>query len=208
MRLRVVARGALWIVAAGALSGCPAGRMRGGSATCLPEVPAGEGCRPWYAGTDDDRKFLEQATARLATARGEELLDLGRSILAKGEPAVPFLLDTLKSPSDQARGQAAYLLGARKDRRTIPALREATKDPVAVVRYEAAGALLEFSDPLGLEVLIDGLADPDARLRAKCLAVLAERTGQRFGFEADGSPDDRAAAIARWRAWMANRLPR
>jgi HEAT repeat protein len=182
--------------------------VRAEKPSCLPEVPAGEGCRPFYAGTEGDRKFLEEATARLATARGEELLDLGRAILARGEPAVPFLVDALKSKSDQARGQAAYLLGVRKDRRTIPALREAARDPVPVVRYEAAGALLELSDPLGLEVLIEGLDDPDARLRAKCLAVLAERTGQRFGFEADAAPEDRAAAIARWRAWMANRLPR
>jgi hypothetical protein len=195
------------LVVAAALSGCPAGRPRGGreSPTCLPEVPAGEGCRPWYAGTPEDRRVLEEAVARLATARGEALLDVGRTILARGEAATPFLVDALRSRSDQTRGQAAYLLGARKDRRTIPALLEASKDPVPTVRYEAAGALLELSEPAGLEVLVDGLSDPDPRLRAKCSAVLAEKTGRDFGFEADGTPEDRAAAVARWRAWLASR---
>jgi hypothetical protein len=207
MRRRVVAS-VVALGLAGALCGCPAGRARGGRANCLPEVSAGEGARPWFAGTDDDRRFLEQATARLATVRGEEGLDLGRAILARGEAATPFLVDALRSESDAARAQAAYLLGARRDRRTIPALREAARDPAPLVRYEAAGALLELADPLGLEVLIEGLADSDPRLRAKCLAVLAEKTGQRFGFEADGAPDDRASAIARWRAWLAGRAPR
>ena len=203
-RFVLVACGA--VLATSTLAGCPSGRPRGGRVTtCLPAVSAGEGGRPWYAGTEEDRKLLEAAVARLATAKGEELLDLGRAILARGEAATPFLVDALKSRSDQARGQAAYLLGARKDRRTIPALLEAAKDPVPVVRYEAAGALLELSEPAGLEVLIDGLLDPDPRLRAKCAAVLAEKTGQRFGFEADAGPEDRAAAVGRWRAWLANR---
>ena len=205
-RVVAVVLGSL-VVAAG-LAGCPAGRVRAGRETCLPEVSAGEGCRPWYAGTEDDRRRIEEAVGRLATARGEELLDLGRAILSRGEAATPYLVEALKSKSDQARGQAAYLLGVRKDRRTIPALREAATDPAPVVRYEAAGALLELTDPAGLDVLIDGLSDPDPRLRAKCAAVLTEKTGQRFGFEADGTPEDRAAAVARWRAWAATRLPK
>jgi HEAT repeat protein len=196
------------LVVAVAFCGCPSGRVRRGPDPCLPEVSAGEGCRPWYAGTEDDRRRIEESVKRLATARGEELLDLGRAILARGEAATPYLVDALKGPSDQARGQAAYLLGVRKDRRTIPALRAAAADPVPPVRYEAAAALLELSDPAGLDVLVDGLADSDARLRAKCIAVLAEKTGQRFGFEADGRPDDRDAAIARWRTWLASRAPR
>src|SRR5262249_5780356 len=81
-------RFALALGLAAGLCGCPSNRAARATPTrpdCLPEVSAGEGCRPWYAGTEEDRKFLEQATARLSTARGEELLDLGRSILARGE---------------------------------------------------------------------------------------------------------------------------
>jgi hypothetical protein len=207
MRSRAHVSLSLVVVGVG-LCGCPSGRVRRVPDAPLPEVSAGEGCRPWYAGTEDDRRRLEEAVGRLATARGEELLDLGRTILARGEAATPFLVDALKAKSDQTRGQAAYLLGVRKDRRTIVALRAAAADPVPLVRYEAAGALLELSDPAGFDVLVGGLADPDARLRAKCIAVLAEKTGERLGFEADGRPEDRDAAIARWRSWLANRVPR
>lgn len=168
-------------------------------------IPAGEGCRPYCAGPEDECRQIDKWVEELGTARGEALLEVGRRLLSRGEAAVPALVAALSSDDAQRRGQAAYLLGFAKDRRTVEPLVKATSDPVPAVRYEAAGALLEMRDPRGLPVLIDGLEDPDARLRAKCLAVLAERTGQRFGFEADGSVEDRAAAVRRWRAWLAQK---
>ena len=187
-----------------ALAAC---RMADPSATagrpCL--VDAGEGNRSWYAGSEADQRRLAAWIDALGTARGEDLLDLGRKILSRGEAAVPPLVVALRSENPERRGQAAYLLGWAQDRRILPALADATKDPVRAVRYEAAGALLELRDPRGLPVLVEGLEDPDARLRAKCLSVLAEKTGQRLGFEADGAPDDRAAAVRRWRLWLGQR---
>ena len=188
----------LWV------SACvPVGPPRGADAP--GSIEAGEGCRPWHAGTEEERRQIDAWVFELGTAHGEALLDVGRRLLSRGEAAVPALVAALSSDDAQRRGQAAYLLGFEKDRRTIGPLAEAAKDAVPAVRYEAAGALLELRDPRGLPILIDGLEDPDARLRAKCLAVLAERTGQRFGFEADGSVEDRAAAVRRWRAWFAQK---
>lgn len=136
---------------------------------------------------------------------GPEFLELGRKILMYGDAAVPPLLAALTSDDPLVREHAAYLLGARKDRRTIDDLVLVTCDAVPRVRYEAAAALLAMKDPRGLEVLVSGLEDPDARLRSKSLEVLAEGTGQRFGFEADGDPVEREAAVRRWRAWLAQR---
>lgn len=161
--------------------------------------------RPWCVAPEEERRRLESDVDRLGTARGEELLDVGRRILERGEAGVPILVAALKSDVPERRGQAAYLLGFAKDRRSIEPLAEVLRDDVPAVRYEAAGALLELRDPRGLSVLIGGLEDRDARLRAKCLAVLAERTGQRFGFEADGAVEDRAAAVRRWRTWLSQK---
>jgi HEAT repeat protein len=168
-------------------------------------VDAGEGNRPWSAGTPAQRARIAAAIERWKTATPEEAVEIGRRLAAEGEPAVPALLEALRSPDAASRGHAAYVLGALKDRRTLPALAEAAADPVPVVRYEVGAALLELQDPRGFPVLIDGLEDRDARLRAKCIEVLAERTGQRLGFEPAGSLAERAAAVRRWRAWLSQR---
>ena len=192
------------LLAATTLAGCPSARGRG-SAGDPCRVDAGEGNRPFLSGNPERREQVEALVATLGTVRGEELLTTGRKILCYGDAAVPPLLAALRSDDPIAREHAAYLLGARKDRRTIPDLVRATCDDAPRVRYEAAAALLEMKDPSGLCALLGGLEDPDARMRAKSIEVLQSATGQRFGFEADGDPVERAAALRRWRAWLEQR---
>ena len=166
-------------------------------------VDAGEGNRPYFVGGADVRAQVDALLVELAAARGEKIVEVGRRIVARGEPAVPALREALVSEDTALRSNAAYFLGVLKDRRTIPDLRRAsTDDTDAAVRYEAAGALLEMGDPIGFAALVDGLSDVDARRRAKCIDVLAERTHERFGFEPDADPADRSAAIRRWRTWL------
>ncbi len=161
--------------------------------------------RAWASGTPAQAARIADLVARLKTAKGEEAIDVDRQLIAEGEPALPALVSALSDPEPAVRGQAAYVLGYVKDRRTLPALFAATADPVPVVRYEAAAALLELQDARGFAILVGGLSDADPRLRAKCADVLAERTGQRLGFDPLGPPDERAAAVRRWRAWLAQR---
>jgi hypothetical protein len=189
------------------LGGCPRprGEAPSPSPASPPVVPAAEGDRPWAQGSPAQRARIAAAIARWRTAGPEEAVEIGRRLAAEGEPAVPALLEALRSPDPTTRGHAAYVLGAVRDRRTLPAIAEASADPVPFVRYEAAGALLELKDARGFAVLVAGLEDPDARLRAKCVEVLAEHTHQRLGFEPTGSLDERAAAVRRWRAWLASR---
>ena len=63
--------------------------------------------------------------------------------------------------------------------------------------------MVRLGDRRGLDRLIRGLEDPDPRLRAKCIDVLSHTVGQDFGYRPDARPDERAAAVARWRAWAA-----
>jgi hypothetical protein len=201
---RVLRTAAPLLAASLVIAGCPSTRGRG-----APPPPAERidvvGDRPYCTGGEGETRRLRALVDRLATASAADAIETGKAIVSRGEAAIPLLLEGLRGPEPRLRGASAYLLGVLKDRRTVPALETATADPVPSVRYEAAGALLEMQDPNGLSVLVDGLLDPDARLRAKCLDVLQEKTAQTFGFEADAAPDERAAAVRRWRAWLAAR---
>lgn len=170
------------------------------------KVDAGEGDRPFRAGNAAEREELRVLVEGLGAVRGEALLEQGSRILERGEAAIPALLEGVASPDPYVRGPVAYLLGVLKDRRTLPTLATlAEGDPVASVRYEAAAGLLAMVDPRGFAPLVAGLSDPDARLRHTCIDVLAEATHERWGYEADGPPDERAAAIRRWNAWLEQR---
>jgi hypothetical protein len=171
-------------------------------------IDAGEGNRPYFAGDASTRDEIAALVAELAKARGEKVIEVGMRLVGKGEPAVPALRGALVADDPALRANAAYLLGVLQDRRTVPDLRRAaTEDGDATVRYEAASALLELHDASGFAVLVGGLGDADARRRAKCIDVLAEKTRERFGFEPDGDPAERGAAIRRWNAWLVARAP-
>lgn len=188
-----------------AVGGCRT-TARDAPADPLCRVDAGEGNRPYFAGASPVRDEIDALVAELAAARGEKIVEVGMRLVGRGEPAVPALRKALVADDPALRANAAWLLGVMKDRRTIPDLQHAAEvDDVPTVRYEAAGALLELGHPAGFVVLVDGLSESDARRRAKCIDVLAERVHERFGFEPDGDPAERTAAIRRWRAWLAAR---
>jgi HEAT repeat protein len=201
---------ALALAVALAASGCsPAWRGRR-QTPCgpVPPGPAPEEAtgapadRPFHEGTPIERAKVEALLARIPAASADERLEIGRSIVRAGAPAVPVLVASLRHRDPVLRGEAAYLLGVVKDRRTVPMLVDAASDPVARVRYEAAGALLELGDERGFPALVQGLVDPDARLRAKCAAVLEQKTGQRFGYAADDPPEERARVVRAWKSWL------
>ena len=100
---------------------------------------------------------------------------------------------------------SAWILGLRGDRRALPALRRTTEDSVAFVALEAAAATVRLGDDAGFERLVGGLEEEDPRLRARSLMVLQARTGSSMDFRADDPAEDRAAAVARWRAWLRSR---
>jgi hypothetical protein len=186
-------------------------------AACTPRRPpapdpslisAGAGQRAWYGGTAEMRAELQSLIAQIPETGGESRVLLARKIVGFGEPAVPQLVCALKDSSSEIRGAAAWMLGFLGDPRAADVLLGALADPVPAVRYEAAASLLKMKDDRGLATIVDGLEDPDAMVRAKCIILLKELTGESFGYEADLAPDDRKAAVARWRAWVDDRRAR
>ena len=169
-----------------------------------PDAPVD---RPFDEGSLATRERVDAAIARLASVDGSAFADTVRVLVASGDAAVPPLLETLAKGEPRARARAAYVLGFLQDRRTVPALvAAATDDPDATVRSDAGASLLELGDPRGFTPLVDALADPDARRRVRAIDALAAASGgTRLGYEADGPPDERAAAVVRWRDFLARK---
>jgi hypothetical protein len=53
-----------------------------------------------------------------------------------------------------------------------------------------------------LAALVDALEDQDVRLRGRAAVLLRALTGQNLSFDPEGTPEERAAAVARWRGWL------
>jgi HEAT repeat protein len=186
------------------------GCKSGGAAATPDAAPAAPGAgtdEGWYEGTDRMRSDARSLIQRIHGASETERLEIARRLGALGEPAVPLLLDALAThPEPDTRSLAAWIVGWRGDRRVLPQLERATHDSVSFVALEAAAAMLRLGDDGGLPRLVQGLEDPDPRLRSKSLIVLEERTGQTMDFRPDDHPQERAAAVGRWRAWLDRRV--
>ncbi len=129
----------------------------------------------------EDRAFLEAAVVKSAPAAHEEGDEEGEE---GGERAGPASdeepSDEEEQPEDRrAAGQAAQneavkRFNAARERET-PALIEALKDPVWLVRQRAAFALMNLRAPSAAMALADaGLNDADPRVRQMALLALAE----------------------------------
>ncbi len=80
---------------------------------------------------------------------------------------------------------------------------EKIENPAPMVRARAVGLGTRHPDAQVLPALIGRLADSDPVVRMAAHEELRKRTGNDFGYVPWGSPEERSAAIARWRAWLA-----
>lgn len=197
------------VAVTGATAGCEGGHARRATPrTAPPPAPADAPTdRPFDEGSKATRERVDAAIAALPAVDGSAFADVVRVLVAAGDASVPPLLETLVQGEPRARARAAYVLGFLQDRRTVPALAAAAADdPDATVRSDAGASLLELGDPRGFAPLVDALDDGDARRRVRAIDALAAATGgTRLGFEPDGPPDERAAAVVRWRDFLARK---
>ncbi len=159
--------------------------------------------REFYRGTLAAQQDIRDLFARVEGAAPHQWAELARKLVAYGEPAVPQMIANLSSHQKSVAVMAAYCLGMIQDPRALDALADAMATPHEQLRYEAATSMLRMGDRRGLPTMIDALENPDPLVRARAILVLKERTGGTMGYTADGRPEDRAAAVARWRAWLA-----
>jgi len=76
------------------------------------------------------------------------------------------------------------------------------QSPAPVVRARAVGLGRSQPDSLVVPALVDRLGDADPVVRLAAYEELRKRTGRDFGYLPWASPEERASAIDRWRAWM------
>jgi hypothetical protein len=77
------------------------------------------------------------------------------------------------------------------------------QSPADVVRARAVGQGDRRPTSRDVPALIGRLEDADPVVRLAAHEELRRRTGRDFGFVPWASPEERAAAIGRWRAWLA-----
>jgi hypothetical protein len=75
------------------------------------------------------------------------------------------------------------------------------QDPAPLVRARAVGLGLRQPDAYVLSALVERLSDADPVVRLAAHEELRRRSGRDFGYVPWASPDERAAAINRWREW-------
>jgi hypothetical protein len=102
----------------------------------------------------DDR--FESLVGALASADGVERRAARVQLEKIGRPAVPALLEALRSRSERVRWEAAKALGEIADPRSAPALVKALEDEKAAVRWLAATALINLGRD-ALSPLLRGL---------------------------------------------------
>jgi hypothetical protein len=83
----------------------------------------------------------------------------------------------------------------------------AMNNPAPVIRSGAVGLLEDQPDQIAIPAWIARLEDPDAVVRMLANEGLKGRTRQDFGFVPWAEPQDRAPAVARWRAWWQSKAP-
>lgn len=195
----------LALCAALMLAGC---RNDGRNVTDDPPPVAPSGIerlenRPYYEGPEGMGARIEGLLSQAVEAEDKERLELGRRIIAHGEPALPVLLRGLEGPEIERRRISAYLLGLARDPRPLADLDVLRSDPDEELRFEAATAMIRIGDRRGFTTMIDGLEHEDPRMRRRSGGMLRSATGETFGYRHDDHADERRAAVARWRAWAA-----
>ena len=138
-----------------------------------------------------------------ADVRGNACFALGHIPDASGR-AAPELVKALADPDENVRNLAASALGGTKEPKALPALAwSALNDKSPGVRALAAVSMGALGDRRACATLVSLLDDGEYVVRARAIEGLLALTPDRRGYEARESAAARAAAVGRWKAWLA-----
>ncbi len=146
------------------------------------------------------RSEIQRRIDQIPYQRGTALVMNLAWIAARGEVAIPQLLQAMKSKDPKVRAEAAWTLGRIRDTRAIPFLRKYLDDPDPTVEMEVARALLTMGDDHGVPHLIMGLQSKNPRYRYYCFEALKYWSGLDFGY--DPKAKDQVARETATRKWM------
>jgi len=149
----------------------------------------------------------ESASARLSAelvrapgARQGELIEEFKT--HKGPEYTEALVGAIHKLDGETREKVRDALAERLTRMTAATLRDRLQDPDREMRSAAALACGMKEDKTFVPDLINLLTDPDGRVAQAARVALESLTGKKgFGPRMGASPDQRAEAAAKWRAW-------
>lgn len=190
------------------------------SLSCLPQLLAGcvtttEGMittkktptGEWLEPSPVLRQQIEDQAERLPWTHGSERVEQIHWFATVGEPAYPKLLQLAADQRPGVAGSALAALGATRDSRLVPSLRQIPVQPseAEALRYERARTFLRLGDWRDVPILIDGLRNESMMMRALCSLALYEATGERLGYDAKDPALIRDQAVLQWEAWWKDR---
>ena len=162
---------------------------------------------PWVQASPQLQQQIESQAQRLPWAHGMDRVELIQWFAAVGEPAYETLLALVLDPRPDVAGASLAALGATRDSRLVEPLRDLPWPPAdkADLALERARTLLRLGDWSMVPLLMKGLEDDRLMTRALCGQALFEATHERFDFDPNGTPEERAASVERWKAWWYER---
>ena len=149
----------------------------------------------------------EENAKKLPWTHDEDRVEMIRWFASVGEPAYPTLLELAQDPRRDVAGAALAALGATQDSRLVEHIKKVSmpKDLPIDLKLERSRTLLRLGDWSGVPELIDGLEHQSTWVRALSARTLWEGTHEKFGYDPQGTEENRAAAVARWRQWWQSR---
>jgi HEAT repeat protein len=169
----------------------------------------------WQAVQAMGREALPELVRLYTQSRPRERATIAQVFYNLGwrsEEAKRALMADAHTDDRDLRLQVQWALGRVSDDPAVVdvLLDNMQNDPVPLFRDKAACALaydqvhLSRAQKLRLfEGLVHSLDDPKAQVRQVALQALSILTSQTKGFQPDGSPQARRAAVEAWRRWLA-----
>lgn len=158
---------------------------------------------PWVEASPQLQEKIDSQAQRLPWSHGMDRVELIQWFAGVGEPAYPTLLNLVLDPRADVAGAALAALGATRDSRLVEPLRDlpwpAADSPDLAL--ERARTLLRLGDWSMVPLLMKGLEDERLMTRALCGQALYEATHERFDFDPNGTAEERAESVERWKAW-------
>ncbi len=153
-------------------------------------------------GKDDMPNEAEKLAAELKSApagRQDQIIEQLRD--HKGGEYTDALVRVIPHLDGDVQRKARDALAQRMARMTAATIRSRLRDGNAEMRRAAALACAIKEDKGFIADIISTLDDADARVVRAAAAALRALTGQDFGPAAQATSEERARAIAAWKAW-------
>jgi HEAT repeat protein len=180
-----------------------------------PRLRAAALAGDWQAVQAMGRGALPELVRLYAQSRPQERAAIAQvfyNLGWKSEEAKQALMADAHTDDRDLRLQVQWALGRVSDDPAVVdvLLDNMQNDPVPLFRDKAACALaydqvhLSPAQKLRLfEGLVHALDDPKTQVRQVALQALGILTSQTKGFQPDGTPQARRAAVEAWRRWLA-----